>query len=97
MQFHSQDAGRFRAAPNQLIRRHECRNPSAGWFTTLRKTKYSRAARKIIHMVNLCNLELFYFFRELVCGFSQRRNCGAFALHVMIVPMEVPLVAVLNE
>jgi hypothetical protein len=58
MQFHSQDAGGFRAAPNQLIRRRQCRNPSAGWFTTLRKTKYSRAARKFIHTANLCNLEV---------------------------------------
>jgi hypothetical protein len=97
MQFHNQDAGRFRAAPNQLIRRHQCRNPSAESFTTLRKTKYSRSARKIIHMVALCNLELFYFSRESVCGLSQRRNCGAFTLHVMTVPTEVPLIAILNE
>jgi hypothetical protein len=97
MQFHSQDAGGFRAAPNQLIRRHQCCNPSAGRFTTLRKTKYSRAERKITHTANLCNLEVFDFRRESVCSLSQRRICGAFALHVMIVPMQVPLVAVLNK
>ena len=97
MQFHSQDAGGFWAAPNQLIRRHQCRNPSAGWSTTLRKIKQSWAARKIIRTVDLCNLEVFDFRRELVCRLRQRWNCGAFALHVMIVPVEVPFVAVLNE